>query len=88
MREFYLETIPKSWEPNGFLGLSGNANINSNLIIPNQHLLNGGFTYNPSYRGFTIGAEVRNILNKNLYDYYRIQRAGRSFYLKLSYQIP
>jgi outer membrane receptor protein involved in Fe transport len=50
--------------------------------------LNGGFTYNPSYRGFTIGAEVRNILNKNLYDYYRIQRAGRSFYLKLSYQIP
>ncbi|MBB1646737.1 hypothetical protein A9970_22570 [Sphingobacterium sp. UME9] len=88
MREFYLETIPKSWEPNGFLGLSGNANINSNLIIPNQHLLNGGFTYNPSYRGFTIGAEVRNMLNKNLYDYYRIQRAGRSFYLKLSYQIP
>lgn len=88
MREFYLETIPKSWEPNGFLGLSGNANVNSNLIIPNQHLLSGGFTYHPSYRGLTIGAEVRNILNKNLYDYYRIQRPGRSFYLKLSYQIP
>ncbi len=88
MREFYLETIPKSWEPNGFLGLSGNANVNSNLIIPNQHLLSAGFTYNPSYHGLTIGAEVRNILNKNLYDYYRIQRPGRSFYLKLSYQIP
>lgn len=87
MREFYLETIPKSWEPKGFLGLSGNSNVNSNLIIPNQHLLSGGFTYKPSARGFTIGAEVRNILNKNLYDYYRIQRPGRSFYLKLSYQI-
>lgn len=88
MREFYLETIPKSWEPTGFLGLSGNANVNSNLIIPNQHFWSGGFTYNPSYRGLTIGAEVRNIFNKNLYDYYRIQRPGRSFYLKLSYQIP
>lgn len=88
MREFYLETIPKSWEPDGFLGLSGSAQVNSNLIIPNQHLLSSGLTYRPSLRGITIGAEVRNILDKNLYDYYRIQRPGRSFYLKVSYQIP
>lgn len=87
MREFYLETIPKSWEPTGFLGLSGNASINSNLVIPDQHLLSSGLTYKPFARGITIGAEVRNILDNDLYDYYRIQRPGRSFYLKISYHI-
>ncbi|WP_170852541.1 TonB-dependent receptor plug domain-containing protein [Sphingobacterium wenxiniae] len=87
MREFYLETIPKELEPGGFLGLSGQANINSNLRIPNQHLLNAGFTYKLPTGHIHLGAEVRNLLDKDLYDYYRVQRPGRSFHLKLSYQL-
>ena len=87
MREFYLETIPKEAEPGGFLGLSGSANLSSNLIIPDQHLLNAGFTYKFHKNHFAIGAEARNILGKDIYDYYRVQRPGRSFHLKLSYQI-
>lgn len=85
LREFYLETIRKDLEPGGFLGLSGQANINSNLRIPNQHLLNAGFTYKLPSGNVNIGAEVRNILDKDLYDYYRVQRPGRSFHLKISY---
>jgi len=87
MREFYLETIPKDLEPGGFLGLSGSANLNSNIVIPNQHLLNAGFTYKLPSGQIYIATEVRNILDKDLYDYYRVQRAGRSFHLKLSYQL-
>lgn len=85
LREFYLETIRKDLEPGGFLGLSGQANINSNLRIPNQHLLNAGLTYKLPSGKVNIGAEVRNLLDKDLYDYYRIQRPGRSFHLKVSY---
>lgn len=87
LREFYLETIRKDLEPGGFLGLSGQANINSNLRIPDQHLLNAGFTYKLSSGRINIGAEVRNVFDKDLYDYYRIQRPGRSFHLKVSYGI-
>lgn len=85
LREFYLETIRRDLEPGGFLGLSGQANINSNLRIPNQHLLNAGFTYKLSSGNVNLGAEVRNLLDKDLYDYYRVQRPGRSFHLKVSY---
>lgn len=87
LREFYLETIRKDLEPGGFLGLSGKANINSNLRIPNQHLLNAGFTYKLSSENISIGAEVRNLLDKNVYDYYRVQRPGRSIHLKVSYDL-
>ncbi|WP_270089019.1 TonB-dependent receptor [Sphingobacterium sp. SYP-B4668] len=87
MREFYLETIPKDLEPGGFLGLSGSAKLNSDLIIPNQHLLNAGFTYGFYNRQIHLGAEIRNILNKDVYDYYRVQRPGRSFHIKLTYQL-
>ncbi|MEJ5053611.1 TonB-dependent receptor [Sphingobacterium sp. MYb382] len=87
LREFYLETIPKSAEPKGFLGLAGSAKINSNLIIPNQHLLTAGMTYKLANRGTSIGFEVRNLMDKQLFDYYRIARPGRSFHVKLSHQI-
>ena len=87
MREFYLETIPKNLEPGGFLGLTGSASLNSNLIIPNQHLLNAGFSYGFLNKKVYVAAEIRNILNKDIYDYYRVQRPGRSFHLKLSYRL-
>lgn len=87
LREFYLETIPKALEPSGFLGLSGSAALNSNLVIPNQHLLNVGLTYQLASKHISIGAEVSNILNTDLFDYYRIPRPGRGFNLKLSYTL-
>lgn len=87
LREFYLETIPKNLEPNGFLGLFGSAQLNTDLIIPNQHLVDMGMTYKISNSGFTIGAEVRNILDGDMFDYYRIPRPGRNYSFKISYQL-
>lgn len=87
LREFYLETIPKDLEPNSFLGLFGSAQLNTDLIIPNQHLLNAGVTYRVAQTGITLGAEVRNILDAQIFDYYRIPRPGRNISFKINYNI-
>lgn len=85
VRAYYLETIPKRLEPTGFLGLGGKGDINSLLIIPDQHLVSAGTTYSVWKHKLAIGFEAKNILNKNLYDNYRVQKAGSSFHLKLNY---
>lgn len=87
MREFYLETIPKALEAGGFLGLAGSASINSNLLIPDQHLLSAGFDYGFASDQLHVAMECRNLLNREVYDYYRVQRPGRSFHLKLTYKL-
>lgn len=87
IREFYLNNIPRDLEPGGFLGLSGTAGVPVTNIVPNQHLLSGGFTYHFIRNGLTVGAEVKNIGDARLFDYYKIQRAGRSYHLKLTYTL-
>lgn len=87
VREFYLDNIPREMEPDGFLGLFGSAGINELNLVPNQHLLSAGFSYQPTGKHITLGFEVKNITDADLYDYYRIQRAGRSFHLKINYQL-
>ncbi len=87
VREFYMDNIPREMEPDGFLGLFGTAGINKLNLVPNQHLISAGFTYQPLGRHYTFGFEIKNITDSDLYDYYRIQRAGRSFHLKISYQL-
>lgn len=87
LREFYLETIPQNLEPSGILGLWGTANLNTRLIIPNQHLLNIGFTYKLSNNNISIGGEIRNLLNHDVFDYYRVQRPGTNASIKLSYHL-
>ncbi len=86
VREFYLDNIPKEMEPDGFLGLFGPAGINELNLVPDQHLLSVGFAYLPWGTHYTLGFEVKNITDADLYDVYRIQRAGRSIHLKINYQ--
>ncbi|RZK92783.1 MAG: TonB-dependent receptor [Pedobacter sp.] len=87
VKDYYLETIPKRLEAGGFLGLGSSAAINSLLVIPNQHLLTAGANYSLLANQLSVGVEAKNILNNNLYDNYRVQKAGRSFHLKLNYII-
>lgn len=84
LREFYLETIPKRLEGKGAFGT---ANVNTELVIPSQHLLSAGFHLAFSQERFALGAEIKNLLNSDLYDNYRVQLAGRSLHLKLNYSI-
>lgn len=89
MRAFYLETIPKRMEADGFLGLTGHTNttVNTQLIIPDQHLLTAGISCLFLAAGLTTAIEIKNIPDHNLYDNYRVQRAGRSVHIKLFYSL-
>lgn len=87
VREYYLDYVPKSLEPDGFLGLWGKAKFEAPNIIPNQALHSAGFTYNPAGERFSIGFQAKNFLNARVYDNFRIQNAGRSLHLKLTYTL-
>lgn len=84
LHEFYLETLPKHSEGKG---LFSKARINSELIVPSQHLVNAGLLLNLPKNRFSVGLDVKNLLNYALFDNYRIQRAGRSLHLKINYSI-
>lgn len=87
IREYYLETIPKSTEPRELFGLAGKAQIQSDLVIPTQHLLSAGINYCPRNQSYTLAMEIKNVLNSDLYDYFRVQKAGRSIHLKVGFLI-
>lgn len=84
LHEYYLEAIPRRYEGSG---LFPRAQVNTLLVIPNQHLVNTGLLLNlPAYRT-AVGFDIKNLLNKDIYDNYRVQRAGRSIHLKINYSI-
>ncbi|MBD1419982.1 TonB-dependent receptor [Sphingobacterium chuzhouense] len=87
IREFYLNHIPRENEPKGFLGLFGQASVPVTNIVPNQHLITAGFNYFLPKQPISFGIEVKNLANAKLYDYYKIQRPGRSFHFKINYQL-
>ncbi len=87
VREYYLDYIPKSQEPDGFLGLWGKARLDAPNVIPSQALHSIGFTYNPVNERLAIGFQAKNIFNTNVYDNFRIQNAGRSFHVKVNYTL-
>lgn len=87
IREFYLNHIPRDKEPGGFLGLFGHAGIPVTNIVPNQHLLSAGFNYFLPSQPISLGVEVKNVADAKLYDYYKIQRPGRSFHFKINYHL-
>lgn len=87
IREFYLNHIPRDKEPQGFLGLFGKSGVPVTNLIPDQHLLTAGLNYYLERLPLTLGFEVKNLTDTKLYDYYKIQRPGRSFHLKLHYTL-
>lgn len=87
VREFYIQAIDKSMEPSGFLGLFGHSKGDVKNIVPDQTTVNLGALYELKSQGLSLGIEVRNLFNQELYDYFKIQKAGRSFYLKLNYKL-
>jgi outer membrane receptor protein involved in Fe transport len=85
VREYYLDYIPKDREPDGFLGLWGKARFDAPNIIPNQSIHTAGVTYYPMDNRLSIGLQCKNIFNKDVFDNFRIQNAGRSLHLKVTY---
>ncbi|HLR38489.1 MAG TPA: TonB-dependent receptor, partial [Chitinophagaceae bacterium] len=85
IREFYLNFIPKDKEPDGFMGLWGESDVDITTKVPNQSLVSAGINYKIGLVPVNIGIEIKNITDAKLYDYYRVQKPGRSFQLKISY---
>jgi outer membrane receptor protein involved in Fe transport len=59
--------------------------VNTKPTIPTQHNLDAGIIYSLQNGKYNFAFETRNILNNNLYDNFRVQRAGRGFYGKLNF---
>lgn len=87
VREFYLIPIPRDKEPQGFLGIFGQSGVAIRDLVPDQHLVTAGFNYTLPSSLLSFGFEVKNLTNEKLYDYYKVQRPGRSFHFKINYQL-
>lgn len=86
VHEFYLNYIPKDTEPDGFLGLWGEAKVDAPNIIPSQTVHSIGFLWQPrSELPLTVNLECKNLSDEAVYDNFKIQNAGRSFHLKFNY---
>ncbi|MGS2737736.1 carboxypeptidase-like regulatory domain-containing protein [Sinomicrobium sp. M5D2P17] len=86
VHEFYLNYIPRNAEPDGFLGLWGEAKVDAPNIIPSQTVHSLGFLWKPKNTlPLTVNLECKNLFDKEVYDNFKIQNAGRSFHLKFNY---
>jgi outer membrane receptor protein involved in Fe transport len=79
---YYLANVPKSSESSNIFG---KPKIDTDLIIPTQYLHSAGIIYSLKKEKINLGLEVRNLFDEKLYDHFKVQKAGRSFYLKVSY---
>jgi hypothetical protein len=54
----------------------------SKARIPNQHIYNAEITYSWKRRRYNITLECANIFDETAYDNYKLQKTGRSFFVK------
>jgi outer membrane receptor protein involved in Fe transport len=85
VREYYLNYIPRSHEPGGWLGLWGKPKVNvASQIIPDQQMHTVGCLWQSPGRMLALSLEIKNIFDAEVFDNYRIQNAGRSFHVKIN----
>jgi outer membrane receptor protein involved in Fe transport len=71
----YVYEFFRSWE-------SASANL---FVIPSQYTFDFGTTYHSSFNGikYALTAEIQNLSNEKNYDFFGVQKPGRSFNIKL-----
>lgn len=89
VHRFFFKAIPRNQEPSLFGPVQ---DFQTSLIIPRdgrtgQVANDLALTYDFSSKKTSISAECKNIANAKLYDNFNVQRQGRTFHLKLVYQI-
>lgn len=87
VHQYYLDFIEKQFEPDGFLGLWGQSEINTSRIIPVQHLNSAGIVYqrNLGEHSVSLSFELKNLFDSEIYNEFKMQSPGRNFRLKLTY---
>ncbi|MCC9064817.1 TonB-dependent receptor [Flavobacterium piscisymbiosum] len=71
----YVYEFYRSWE---------SASVNA-FVIPSQQIFDFGTTYHNNLKGmkYAITAEIQNFSNEKNYDFFGVQKPGRSFNIKL-----
>ena len=54
----------------------------SKAQIPAQHVVNAGVTYSLENVKYNLSVSCDNLFDKLVYDHYKLQKPGRSFFLK------
>lgn len=90
VHQFYLDFIEKQYEPDGFLGLFGKSKVYTDRVIPIQHVHTTGLMWQmelPKEHKVAFSFEINNLFNQAVYNDFRMQSPGRSFYVKINYDI-
>lgn len=76
----YIHNFYNSWESAG--------SKDSKKTTPSQQVQSIGLTYKLKIKEYewAVTGEVQNLFDQNVYDFYRIQKPGRAFYVKLILQ--
>ena len=89
VHRFFLQSVSERQEPGLF---SQPESFVSTLIIPNDGrtgtaLYTAGLVYGFPKNGVSLGFECVNVSNTKIFDNFNVERPGRSFHLKLRYQL-
>lgn len=74
----YVHQFYRNWES---LGGAGKA------IIPSQWVHDIAIAYTFPKKNITLSADIKNLLNEQVFDNWALQKPGRMFLIKLSYSI-
>jgi outer membrane receptor protein involved in Fe transport len=72
---------------NEFAHILTGAQYNKDNYVPAQNILDAGASYKFLNKHLTASLNIQNVLNSELYDYYRVPRPGRNFNFQLIYEL-
>lgn len=86
VEKFIFDPISQSQEPGLFQSVD-NSNISNleDFLIPTQHQIDLGITYRLSRAPVWFNLEVNNVLNTEVFDFYRIPKPLRNYRIKVRY---
>ncbi|RYF19655.1 MAG: TonB-dependent receptor, partial [Flavobacteriales bacterium] len=70
-----------------YLNWESRGSIESKNKIPTQFSHNAALSYTVAKGKYNVAVEVNNFTNELLYDNFRLQKPGRSVFMKLRYFI-
>ncbi|MEM9340980.1 MAG: carboxypeptidase-like regulatory domain-containing protein [Bacteroidota bacterium] len=75
----YVHSFFLGWES------GGRNNPEFKFTIPNQHIHHAGINYRLPVKSMKmiLISDVQNVLNRNVFDFFGVQRPGRAYYLKI-----
>ena len=86
VEKFIFDPISQSQEPGLFQSVD-NSNISNleDFLVPTQHQIDVGITYRLSKAPVWVNLEVNNVLNNEVFDFYRIPKPLRNYRIKIRY---